>query len=197
VDQRADLYALGATLYQLATGRRPFDDDDPLQLIHDHLTRVPTAPVALVPRLPFGLSDLILRLLENEPDRRYQSAEGVAHDLARLNEMLAQHNGQPFALGENDFPLRLAAPSRLIGRETEIGALRTAFEKALSSARRGIFVTAAPGVGKTALINELRPIVTARRGPGNSTSISPMGRLLRCRCCALLVAYCWPNRRRS
>jgi len=84
VDQRADLYALGATLYQVAVGRPPFGKGDPLTLIHDHLARVPRPPRELNPAVPEMLSRIILRLLEKEPDRRYQSAAGLTHDLTRL-----------------------------------------------------------------------------------------------------------------
>jgi len=164
LDQRADLYALGATFYEMATGQLPFAQGDPLQLIHDHLAQVPTSPIALNPALPPALSEIIVRLLEKEPDRRYQSAEGLAHDLARLDERLTRGDAEPFALGERDFARRLAPPSRLIGRDAEIKALETAFESALHAHNNGVLVAGGPGVGKTALINSLRPIVTARRG---------------------------------
>src|SRR4051812_10631643 len=80
VDQRADLYALGATLYELATGTPPFGFGDPLRLTHDHVARVPVPPIELNPALPRSLSEIILHLLEKEPDNRYQTAEGLLHD---------------------------------------------------------------------------------------------------------------------
>jgi hypothetical protein len=171
VDARADLYALGATLYELVTGGPPFGRGDPLTLIHDHLARTPVAPSETNPDLPVILSDIVLRLLEKEPDRRYQSAQGLAYDLAELARLLAapidDDPAKPparFTLGERDFPLRICAPSRLAGRDSEIGALRSALDSALTGTGRGLLVTGAPGVGKSALIDELRPMVTALGG---------------------------------
>jgi diguanylate cyclase (GGDEF)-like protein len=163
IDQRTDLYALGITLYELILGDPPFRGTDPLELIRDHLATVPTAPASIDATIPAGLSDIIMRLLEKEPDRRYQSAEGLAHDLTRLGAALARGEGGSFRLCERDFPRQLATP-RLIGRDQETAMIRRAFEAAVQGSGVSILVSGAPGVGKTALIEELRPIVTARRG---------------------------------
>lgn len=165
VDHRADLYALGATLYELATGEPPFGrDGDQLALIHDHLARVPVPPAEVNPQIPALLSAVIMRLLVKEPEQRYQSGEGLAYDLARLR---AAHSGgvtADFVLGERDFPMRLTPPARLVGRDDALAELRSLFATAVTGNRGIALVTGAPGVGKTALIEQLRPTVTAAGG---------------------------------
>ena len=158
VDQRADLYALGAVLYELATGGPPFGTGDPLRLIHDHLATAPTPPDQANPAIPSYLSRIILRLLEKEPDNRYQGAEGLLYDLRHVS------GHAPVRVGEHDYPRRLRSPSRLIGRDTEIAALGDAFAAALAGDCQGLLISGPAGVGKTSLVNELRPVATASDG---------------------------------
>ena len=160
VDHRADLYALGTVLYQLATGTPPFGTGDPLRLVHDHLARLPIPPSEARPDLPPLFSAIVLHLLEKEPDNRYQTADGLLHDLQRLHGP----SSEVARVGERDYPARLLAPSRLVGREAEVATLRAAFDDALAGRCRAVLIGGASGVGKTALVNELRAVVTGRDG---------------------------------
>ncbi len=164
VDQRADLYALGATLYELATGGPPFGTGDPLRLTHDHLARTPVPPAEVNPAVPALLSAVIVHLLEKEPDHRYQSADGMLYDLEQVRHAQAGASAVPVRIGEHDVPLRLLPPSRLAGRDREVAALGEAFEDGLAGRCRGVLLGGAAGVGKTALADQLRPVVTGRDG---------------------------------
>jgi signal transduction histidine kinase len=88
----------------------------------------------------------------------------LVYDLERLRAAKARPEASPFRIGERDVPLRLLPPSRLVGREGEVAALQAAFEEALAGRCRGVLLAGAPGVGKTALANELRSAVTGADG---------------------------------
>ena len=84
VDQRTDIYAFGDILYQMITGRLPFQESLPTALANDILTKSPPPPGRLRPDLSQRLEEIILKCLEKDPENRYQSAKEIAVDLRRL-----------------------------------------------------------------------------------------------------------------
>jgi serine/threonine-protein kinase len=74
VDARADLYSVGVTLYELVTGKRPFDGDSQFAIMSAHLEKMPVPPVEVDPRLPQGLNDAILMSVAKDPAMRFQTA---------------------------------------------------------------------------------------------------------------------------
>jgi len=83
VDRRSDIYGLGATLYQLLTGRPPFDDAALAQLLAKVIHEEPASPRSLAPGLPVDLEIIRLKCLSKEPAQRYPSARALADDLER------------------------------------------------------------------------------------------------------------------
>jgi len=81
VDGRTDLYALGLTLYEMVTGNVPFTDGSPLQEMYRRMNEAPKDPKLLKSDLPDYFANIILRCLETDPDRRFQSADDLVSDL--------------------------------------------------------------------------------------------------------------------
>ena len=81
-DLRSDLFALAATIYEMATGQMPFGQPETLKAVRRRLWRDPVPPRALRPDLPEWLQEVILRGLEVDPDKRYQSAAQMMFDLS-------------------------------------------------------------------------------------------------------------------
>src|SRR5438105_10231957 len=84
VDQTSDLYSVGVVLYELLTGQVPFTGDTPLQVAMKHLSEVPVPPSELRSELPENLDLVVLRALAKAPEARYQTAEEMDDDLARV-----------------------------------------------------------------------------------------------------------------
>ena len=80
----SDLYSLGVVLYEMLTGRVPFDEENPIATAMKHITEEPASPRELDPTIPKALEAITLKLLKKNPKHRYQSATELAEDLERL-----------------------------------------------------------------------------------------------------------------
>src|SRR5207247_9727895 len=90
VTPRADLYSLGALLYECLTGRPPFLGDDPVAIISQHINTPPVAPSWHRADCPKALEALVLRLLAKDPTARPESATDVLAALAAITAEPAQ-----------------------------------------------------------------------------------------------------------
>jgi serine/threonine-protein kinase len=84
VDPRSDLYSLGIVLYELLTGKTPFEGETPVEIAMKHLSNAPKPPSKLRPDIPPELDMVVLRALAKSPDDRYQSADEMEADLERV-----------------------------------------------------------------------------------------------------------------
>jgi serine/threonine-protein kinase len=84
VDPRSDLYSLGVVLYELLTGKTPFDGDTPVEIAMKHLSNAPEPPSKLRREVPPELDKVVLRALAKDPNERYQSADEMEADLERV-----------------------------------------------------------------------------------------------------------------
>jgi len=165
VDGRADLYSLGAMLYELLAGAPPFGVGDAARLVHAHLATRPESLERVDPLIPTVVARLVARLLAKDPEDRYQSALGVVADLERCAMALRAHGVvEDFELGEQDTSSRFELPNKLYGRTVAIAALESSLADIEGGARELVLVEGWPGVGKTAVVRTLETSVNALGG---------------------------------
>jgi len=85
VDQRADIYAVGVVLYEVFTGKRPFEAENPVQIILKHLNEPPVPPSTYWREIPPALERLILRCLEKDPAKRFANAGELLREVESLS----------------------------------------------------------------------------------------------------------------
>jgi hypothetical protein len=140
---QSDLYALGATLWELLCGRPPFTGADVLSLLAQHRHAAPDPPSRHAGGVSPELDALVLSLLAKRPEDRPADAAAVRDALDRLG-------------GAPSVPVVAVAADRepLIGRETELAGLRRALDAARAGRAHVVAIAGEPGIGKTRIVDE-------------------------------------------
>jgi predicted ATPase len=139
IDARTDLYALGVIFYLLATGRLPFEGSDQ-EVMQAHLKQTPQPPRELNPAISLSLEHLILKHLAKNPNDRYPGAQQVR----RISSSLIIDS--PEAVWQRN--------QVLIGRDKELQALQSCWDKARRGKGQLAFISGEPGIGKTVLAQQ-------------------------------------------
>ncbi|MCB1309306.1 MAG: serine/threonine-protein kinase PknK, partial [Leptospiraceae bacterium] len=175
VDYRSDFYSFGILLFELLTGRVPFESADPLELVHSHLAR--TAPRAnkFNSHVPEQLAEITARLLAKNPEDRYQSAEGILHDLETCRRHLLANGQIPaFTPGEKDVSDRFRLSHKLYGRRTEFEEIDRILNELKNGTAALLLLQGEAGIGKTALASAMQrrlPVIQGRMISGQYDEI--------------------------
>jgi tetratricopeptide (TPR) repeat protein len=150
VTPASDLYSLGVILYELATGSLPFEAENALAIITQHIHAPVVPPRAKNERIPIPLNDLILALLNKEP----QDRPGSAVDVTTLldDPLLLERE----ISSEQDFSvLDRIVRGRIVGRQTEYDEALILWQNVVAGQGQALLISGEPGIGKTRLTREI------------------------------------------
>ncbi|MGW8250090.1 MAG: serine/threonine protein kinase, partial [Anaerolineales bacterium] len=142
---QSDLYSLGVILYEMLTGRPPFEDPSPTSLALQHLTQEPPAPRSINPALSQAVEDVLLKALRKQPEERYQSGSQL---MTALEQALNQLETKPSITGEDSPPVYHKAISHISLTERVADHMRSqpAFPESVSQVEGLVKPTSAPKI---------------------------------------------------
>lgn len=154
VDARSDLYSLGVSMFEIATGRPPFISDNISELMQLHASSVAPRASEFNPKVSPAVDLILSKLLAKDPDDRYQTARGLLNDLESIPAFeKALRSNETVVLGTKDHA-SLAADIPLVGRDAELAILNEIWDKAKAGKGGFVVVEGEGGNGKSRLIQE-------------------------------------------
>lgn len=164
VDQRSDLYALGNTFFFMLAGAFPFPQQESYEVIHAHLAQRPPSLSLFRPDVPESVAMICNKLLAKLPEKRYQSASGLLHDLKLAQRQLTQESPPSFSPGQRDISDIFSLTQALIGRRSQWDALQQAWWRISEGESEWWEVKGAAGMGKSKFALELQETVASAGG---------------------------------
>lgn len=105
IDQRTDIYGLGAILYEILTGRPPFTGSNTMEVLQKVMRGNPAPPRELWPEVPAGLEEICLKAIAKDPNERYASAADLAHEVQRWQELQRRQAEEDLRRSQERFEL--------------------------------------------------------------------------------------------
>lgn len=165
IDYRTDFYSMGTTIYEMLTNQLPFLAQDPMELVHCHIAKEPPAPVQIKNDIPKAVSDIVMKMLAKTAEQRYQSAFGIRADLQScLSQWKASKKIKNLIPGKLDIKNRFQISQKLYGRENEIMALMSGFDRVGKGKTEMLLVSGYSGIGKSALVQEIHKTIVEKSG---------------------------------
>lgn len=165
IDYRSDFYSLGILFYEMITGVLPFVANDPLEMIHAHIAKIPKTPHEINASIPPVLSEIIVKLIAKNPEDRYQNIFSLKTDLQNcLNQLNQLGKIKPFLIGKYDISNQFLIPEKLYGRNKEWEQLMYTFDRTSHGKTELLLVCGYSGIGKSRLVHEVHKPIVAKQG---------------------------------
>ena len=182
IDARSDIYSAGVVLYEMLTGRLPFEGDSAVSVAIQHLSSVPLAPRDIDPSIPEPLELICMKAMNSDPNKRYASADAMIEDLEKFRrdpsvdmDYIWQELTAPAADTEPTMPLPTAQVASAVKKHTgELRREREAEEEPPRRDKKSIAIIAGIFAAAVLLVVLLFKLILGDFGPAGSNKSYPV-----------------------
>ena len=182
IDVRSDIYSAGVVLYEMLTGRLPFEGDSAVSVAIQHLSSVPLAPRDIDPSIPEPLELICMKAMNSDPNKRYASADAMIEDLEKFRrdpsvdmDYIRQELTAPAADTEPTMPLPTAQVASAVKKHTgELRREREAEEEPPRRDKKSIAIIAGIFAAAVLLVVLLFKLILGDFGPAGSNKSYPV-----------------------
>ena len=182
IDARSDIYSAGVVLYEMLTGRLPFEGDSAVSVAIQHLSSVPLAPRDIDPSIPEPLELICMKAMNSDPNKRYASADAMIEDLEKFRrdpsvdmDYIRQELTAPAADTEPTMPLPMAQVASAVKKHTgELRREREAEEEPPRRDKKSIAIIAGIFAAAVLLVVLLFKLILGDFGPAGSNKSYPV-----------------------